>query len=63
MAIRGRSFNADGAPVPSPTALPPTGRGQLVAAGCCGGGYCPPRILTRLEMAVLLLRLFGLPFP
>lgn len=34
-----------------------------VAAGCGGGSYCPSRILTRAEMAVLLLRLFGLPLP
>jgi len=31
--------------------------------GCGGGAYCPSRILTRAEMAVLLVRLFALPFP
>jgi ELWxxDGT repeat protein len=34
-----------------------------VTLGCGGGAYCPSRILTRAEMAVFLVRLFGLLFP
>ncbi|MFL6264287.1 MAG: ELWxxDGT repeat protein [Thermoanaerobaculia bacterium] len=34
-----------------------------VTAGCGGGSYCPERTITRAEMAVFLVRMFGLPLP
>jgi hypothetical protein len=34
-----------------------------VTAGCGGGNYCPTSPVTREQMAVFLVRNFGLPFP
>jgi hypothetical protein len=33
-----------------------------IAAGCGGGNYCPTQAVTRAEMAIFLIRAFGLPF-
>ncbi|HEX9941165.1 MAG TPA: ELWxxDGT repeat protein [Thermoanaerobaculia bacterium] len=34
-----------------------------VTTGCGGGSYCPARTVTRAEVAVFLVRMFGLPLP
>jgi hypothetical protein len=34
-----------------------------VTSGCGGGNYCPHNTVTREQMAIFLVKMFGLPLP